>query len=178
MEKDTAEKEKKVVIPEKAWKEVQETLEQLKASNDLLLKVADKKQLSLYYQKNQKQMPYEVNLRAMNVDEMVEDPETKEKKATGRRIQKVIVGWVTTKNEVYKNPNGVWVEDQRLKVLYEDGTAQEMTLAQFNSTSIGFHYVKCTRTGIVEDEQSGSRIFKLTRQDNGRTYEVGEAFVN
>jgi len=136
--------------------EMQKQLAALKKQNDMLLQVADKKALARFYDRNQDEVPKEVKLRTIN--------------------GKVIVGWRTTKDEVYKDSHtGFYKEIQEVEVLYEDKTTEAMALTDFNRK---YEYVNCRRTGILTDEKTKKTAFKLERIDTGKPYVIAVEFVN
>ncbi len=148
--------EEMVKVPRTFFQDLQRQIAELKKSNDMLLSVADKKSIALFYQRNQGELPKEVKLRVMG--------------------DKVIVGWRTTRDEVYQDPvTRVWREYQDVELVLEDGTTISMALLDFNRK---FTYVTCRRTGIVKNEETGDEAFTLIRLDNGKEYTIGSQFVN
>ncbi len=149
-------KEETVNIPRTFFEDLKVQIQELKRSNDMLLSVADKKAIALYFQRNQQDLPKEVKLRILG--------------------GKVIVGWRTTRDEVYQDPvTRVWREYQDVELVFEDGTTLSTSLMDFNRK---YTYVVCKRTGIVTNEETGDQAFKLVRLDNGQEYTIGSQFIN
>ena len=151
MTEETKEKTKEDIV-----KTLIDELKDAKQDIELLKNIADKKRLSLYYQRNKQKLPTYVNLRMID--------------------KKIILGWQMIQNEVYlESASRKWIENQVVKVIYEDGTTKTMSLLDFN---LNYVYVKCRRTGILTDETTGNVAFKLIREDNGKEYTVGVEYVN
>jgi len=78
----------------------------LKKENERLSFAADKGKLHKFDEKNQEDRGKEVKLRVYN--------------------GKVILGWTSLKtNRCEKNANGIWQEDQKTTLIFEDGTQAE-----------------------------------------------------
>lgn len=155
MKEDTKKEEKE---PEQvdAIKTLSSELQKARDDIELLKTIADKKQLSLFYQRNREKLPTIICLRTIG--------------------GKVLTGWEMTKNEVYMdNTTKRWFEDQVVKVYYEDGSSEKMSLLDFNRKYV---LVKCIRSGIITDEATGTVSFKLVRQDNNKEYTIPDQFVN
>lgn len=163
-------KEKKVVMPEPNvdLSALLKKVEALEKDRDMLLQVADKKQLGVYYQRHQAKIPNKVMLRVMDVDEG--------KGEERKRTEKVIMGWRTTKDEVYQDPATMrWIEKQNVELLYEDGTSQEMYLRDFNRL---YRQVPAEVKQKISNEQTGDMALEVMRLDNGKTYKIGISFIN
>lgn len=145
-----------VSIPESELADIRTALSELRKDRDMLLQVADKKQMSIYYQRNKGKIPTKVMLREIN--------------------GKVILGWRTTQDEVYQEPGTMrWTEKQRVEVLFEDGTAEEFWLMDY------IRKYKQTEAEVVSriaDETTGNVALKVVRLDNGKEYTIGINFVN
>ena len=158
-----------VAVPKDTITRMMDEIAILKKDRDILLQVADKKSMSLYYQRNQGKIPTKVMVRTM----MVLDPTDTEKK---RMTEKVIVGWRTTKDEVYQDPGTMrWIENQRVELLFEDGTSKEMYLRDFNRL---YKQVEAEVKQKIVDETTGNVVLKVERLDNGKEYSLGVAFIN
>ena len=138
-------------------KELQKALEKQGKEIEILTSIADKKALSLHYQRYKEDLPSIVSIRAIN--------------------GKVIIGWKKVADEgSYQDPaTKKWVENQIISVLYEDDTAEEMPLMSFYRR---YNLIPCNRIGITIDEVTKETAFKLKRQDNGKEYTIGVQFVN
>ena len=88
---------------------------------------------------------------------------------------KVIVGWRTTKDEVYQDSaSKKWIENQLVELLFEDDTVKEMHQTDFNRV---YESVTCKKMGEITDNH-GNLALKLVRLDNNKEYTVGVQFVN
>lgn len=154
-----------VEIPQSQLDTLIKRLDSLEKDKDMLLQIADKKQLGIYYQRHQGKIPTRVMLRTM----MTGDPLT----------EKVIIGWRSTKDipPQIDPATGKWTaEDQRCELLFEDGTSSgEIYQAQFAR-----HYkqVEAEVKSKIQDEVTGNLALKVMRLDNMKEYVIGVAFVN
>jgi hypothetical protein len=153
---ETKKVEDKVELSKNQFDELNKRLKQLEKNNELLINIADKKALSQFYQRNQDDLPKEVNLREID--------------------GKVVLGWRMIKDEVFFDPGiKTWIEDQQVAVLFEDGKKQEMSLTDFTRKYV---LIPCSRIGIMKDERTGKEAFKLSRKDNGKEYTISVEYVN
>lgn len=153
--------EKEPMVPANVVAELRDLIDRQNKSIDMLMQIADKKQLAAYNQRNQVKLPGRATLRTMED----KNGETK-----------VILGWKTTKDEVYQDAvTGRWKEEQRLMVVFEDGTTEEYFLMDYvrKYKTIGVEVVSKTT-----DETTGNVAFKVRRLDNGKEYTVGVQFIN
>lgn len=156
MEKEKTKKEGIVEVSESYLKELSRELKQLQEDRDMLIAIADKKGLAKWQGSHAKDRPYEIKIRRID--------------------GKTIIEWKTTKDVVeYDRVTKRGFEDQRLEVLFEDGTKQEYTLVDFNRR---FDYVICKRIGQIVNEQTGEVALKLVRTDNGKEIIIGVQYVN
>lgn len=88
---------------------------------------------------------------------------------------KLVIGWgdmVT--NIVEKQPNGHWLEDQKVELFYSDNTKEIVALDQFNR-----HFVYVTAEVLEEStKQDGSVFFELSLENTGEIYKISNKFVN
>jgi len=155
----------KIEISKSELAEIYKRLDSLAADNEFLKSVADKKAVALYYQRHKEVIPPRVNIRALDV--------ANEK---GEMVEKVILGWRTVENEVWKDPQtGAWREKQTVELLMEDKSVVKMDLLNYVRQ---FKYIPCERTAVIKDEVTGEQAFKLRRLDNGKEYIIGVLFVN
>jgi hypothetical protein len=146
-------------------KEIQSELKKLKQDNAVLLQIADKKALGLYYSRHQQKMPGRINYRVM--------PVTKE---DGTMEKKMVVAWKTVKDEVYKDPKtGRWVEDQIVKIIYEDGTSIDMPLMTWYRQ---YELKPATVISKKTDEVTGMVSFKVKRDEDSKEVELNVLYVN
>jgi nitrate reductase alpha subunit len=155
-----------VQIPKSQLDEMNRVLNEVKANNDILMQIADKKSLGMYYQRNQGKIPQTCFLRAMDIN----DPKT------GKTIEKIIVGWKTTQDEVFQDPVTFrWTERQKLNVIYEDGVIQEFYLMDYVRR---YKQVKVEIVKKITDETTGDIALEVKNPANQRVYTVGIQYVN
>jgi len=171
MEEKIKEKKEKemLTISKKEFDELRKRLESLERDKDMLLQVADKKQLSLYYSRHRDKVPAKVMLRTMMTRKDKNDPNSP-------LVEKVVLGWRTIQDEVYQDPATMrWVERQRLEVLYEDGTSEEFHLMDYVRK---YRQVEAEVRNRIVDEETGDVALKVVRLDNGKEYTIGINFIN
>jgi hypothetical protein len=143
-------------------KEVQE----LRKDRDILLQVADKAQLARYYSQHQTKTPKILRLRSMELTN-----------ANGLTEEKVVMAWTDLlSNRVEKERPNFWAEDQKVKLIFEDGSSQETTY---------MHYVQRYKLHIQAkvlssstDEATGEVILKVQRLDNNNELSINLKFAN
>ncbi len=137
-------------------------VKELEKDRDMLLQVADKKQMSIYYQRNKGKIPSRVMLRTiMNAS---------------RGEEKVIIGWKTIEDEVYVDPNTMrWTEKQKVSLIYEDGTSEDFHLMDYVRK---YKQVEAEVRSRMVDEVTGNVTLKVVRLDNGKEYTIGENYIN
>jgi len=161
-----------VAVPKDTITKMMDEIALLKKDRDMLLQVADKKSMSNYYQRHQGKIPTKVMLRTMMTRE---DPKIKDSPI----VEKVVVGWKSTRDipPEIDPATGRWrPEDQRCKLLFEDGTdSGEIYQAEFNR-----HYkqVEAEVIGRITDEKTENVVLKVRRLDNGKEYNLGTAYIN
>jgi len=144
-----------IKISKEALVELKSVVDQLKKDNELLFQIADKRQMARLQAQRRAKMPDYINLRQLN--------------------GKIVVGWAMSEDKVeYDSARKVWLESQKVLVIYEDGTKEEMYLREFE---LKHTKVRCQKIGEVIDN-SGRKAFKLVRLDNGKEYTIDETFVN
>jgi hypothetical protein len=146
-------------IPQDVYSQLQGQINDLKGENktlnDLLLQVADKKQLALYYQRNKDKVPPVVKLRTID--------------------GKVIVGWRTLVDKVDQDPVTLrWREKQTIEVLYEDGSSQQFALMDYVKL---YKHIEADVISTINDSETGKVVLK-TRTRDGREYVIGVEYVN
>lgn len=152
---------KDVVPPVKA----EETVTLKKSELDELMEritrvesAADKSRVANYDDKNKKEVSKTVKLRVMD--------------------GKVVISWDTmTTNLVEKTPAGVWFEDQKINIHYEDGSEEEMSLVVFNRR---FTYLKAdviSKTIENSGTETETTIYKV-KATNGKEYSIDKKFIN
>lgn len=146
-------------------KEIQEELAKLKKDNELLLQIADKKALGLYYSKHQKRLPGRLNYRVMPVS-----------KDDGTIEKKMVVAWKTLKDEVYRDAKtNRWVEDQVVKLIFEDGTSLDMPLMNWYRQ---YELKPATVISKSTNETTGMVSLKIKRDEDGKEVELNVLYVN
>ena len=164
MEKDKNKEEQKPVIIdtpptgvafEELKKEIDALKEQNQSLNELLLQVADKKQLAIYYQRHQAKVPPIVKLRTIE--------------------GKVIVGWRTVKDDVYQDSQTMrWVEKQIIEIIFEDGKTQQLALMDYVRL---YRHIEAKVMSTLTNTADGKIAFKV-QAENGKEYTVGAEYVN
>ncbi len=150
-------------MSEETAKELLKKIEILEKDRDILLQVADKKQLGLYYARHRDKIPSRVMIRTMQGTDKTSET-------------KVILGWRTTLDEVFQDPATMrWQEKQMVELLYEDGTAEEMFLRDFNRR---YKQVEAEVKQKIVDEATGNTAVKVMRLDNGKEYTLSVVFIN
>lgn len=154
--KEIKQEEGMVKVTTSDLENLQKRLTALESDKEMLLQIADKKQLGIYYERHRGKLPSRVNLRTMN--------------------DKVILGWRTTQDEVYQDPVTMrWTEKQKVEVLYEDGTAEEFYLMDYVRR---YKQVEAEVKSKIVDEVTGNVALKVVRLDNGKEYTIGVTFIN
>ena len=164
--KSTKTKEEKsagmVQIPQTQLDSLIKRMDALEKDKDMLLQIADKRQLGVYYQRHREKIPTRVMLRTYG-------PENK-----------VVLGWRSTKDimESETGPGGMvrWTEDQRCELLFEDGTSSgEISQRKFTRD---YKQVPAEVVQKIVDEETGNLALKVRRMDNGKEFVIGVQFVN
>jgi hypothetical protein len=136
-------------------KQINELQKNNESLSDLLLQVADKKQLAIYYQKHQQKIPPVVKLRVID--------------------GKVIIGWRTLKDEVYQDPVSMrWYEKQIIEVVFEDGTTKQYALMDYVRL---YQHIEAKVVSTLTNSEDGKISFKV-QTDDGREYVIGAEFIN
>jgi len=151
-----------VQIPQTQLDNLMKRMDALEKDKDMLLQIADKRQLGIYYQRHAGKIPTKVMLRTYG-------PENK-----------VVLGWRSTKDimESETGPGGMvrWTEDQRCELLFEDGTSSgEISQRKFNRD---YKQVPAEVVQKITDEETGSIALKVRRVDNNKELVLGVQFVN
>lgn len=153
---DTQKEEgKDVSLSDEIMREIEDLKKENKRVNDLLIQVADKKQLAIYYQRNREKVPPVVKLRTIG--------------------DKVIMGWRTVYDKVDQDPVTLrWREKQTVEVLYEDGKSQQFALLDYVKL---YTHIEADVLSTSTDTETGKIAFKVRTRD-GREYVIGAEFVN
>lgn len=129
-------------------------VEQLQKDNEALLAVADRAKLQIFNEKQQAPGNKIVKLLTY-VDE--------------NRTRKVILAWSKIKDEVYKAPNGAWVDDQIMEVVFEDDTKKQLPLLTFYRNT-----ADKIKAEVLEDKGDSFKVKTV----EGKEYLIGKMFVN
>jgi hypothetical protein len=157
-------KEEKVEVSKGLLDSIQKELKDLKADREMFMEMADERRKALYYSRHQEQLPANVFVRTLTIDEK------------GQAVEKVVLGWKTLKDEVFKDPATMrWQEIQKLELIFEDGTSKEMFLLDWIR---GYKQVKAVVLSRRTEEITGEIILNVKRIDNGRQYDIGVEFIN
>lgn len=85
------------------------------------------------------------------------------------RVRKVILAWSKIKDDVYKAPNGAWVEDQIMEVIFEDDTKIQLPLLSFYRNT-----ADKIKAEVLEDKGDSFKVKTV----EGKEYLIGKMFVN
>lgn len=161
---DETKKKEEVLVSKKYIEELKGIVESQGEKIDLLTAIADRKRLSAYRARHKEKIVPEVSVRVMEVY----NEETKETQ------EKVIMAWRSLSNRVYQDPTTKrWLEDQRIKLFYQDGTSEEIPVLNFYRN---YKSIPCMQIGQIEEK--GQVSLKLRRKDNDEELIVGTSFVN
>lgn len=153
---EKTEKEPEIVsIPSEKLREILDTIEKLQESNKKLIAVADLNRLDRYEQmeKNKNKIVHTARLRFFE--------------------GKPIVAWLLTKDEVFKDTNGVYHETQMVKLFFNDGTEKEMSYIDSE------RFVTKKEGEIIsrKQDQSGNETVEL-RFNDGEVIVVDTRYIN
>ena len=138
---------KSVTIPKDTFDRMQKDISMLKET-------ADRKRMALYQHRHKEDQFPMVRLRELD--------------------GKVIMGWRLTKNDIHFDlAKKVWVEDQEVELLFEDGKREAVPYKDFANN---YRSIECDQIGIIKE--AGQVALKLRRKDNLKEYTVGVAYVN
>lgn len=86
---------------------------------------------------------------------------------------KLVIGWQVIVDEVYMSPEGKLIEDQKLKLFFEDATTFDTSLIQFSRISLyeSYEVVKESKNAM------GEMLFTVQLAD-GKELEINSKFVN
>jgi len=148
-----------ITIPASDLEDIKKMLSDLRRDNDMLLQVADKKQMSAFYQRNKGKIPTRVQLRIYD--------------------GKVVLGWQSTTDipPQIDPATGRWnAEVQKCRLVFEDGsTSEEMYQVQFTRN---YKQAEAEVVSKIVDEVTGNVALKVVRLDNGKEYTLGKSFIN
>lgn len=163
MTEETKKKEE-VLVSKEYIEGLKETLEKQGEKIDLLTAIADRKRLAVYRARHREKLTPEVSVRAMEIYN----------KETNESQIKVIMAWKSLSNNVYQDPvTKRWLEDQRIKLFYQDGSSAEIPILNFYRN---YKAIPCIQTGKIEEK--GQTSLKLRRKDNDEELIIGTSFIN
>ncbi len=156
--------EGKTLVDKDFMKQIQEHMKRQEKQIGMLTEIADKKRLAQWQVKNKEKLPTEVRIRKLTVTEK------------DKPVEKAVIGWRTVSNEMVYDPSTrKGYENQRVEILFQDGTKKEMGLRDFE---VNKGYIKCQRVGQIVDDNTGEVAFKLQRMDTGEKITIGVKYVN
>ena len=129
-------------------------VEQLQKDKDALMAVADRAKLQAFNERQQQPGNKIVKLLTY-VDE--------------DRTRKVILAWSKIKDDVYKAPNGAWIEDQIMEVIFDDDTRKQLPLLTFYRNT-----ADKIKAEVLEDKGDSFKV----KTAEGKEYLIGKMFVN
>lgn len=150
------EKESEMVSVSKDFlADLQGEMKSMKESQNMLLEVADKTQLSRFYSRNQKKLPSVVGLRMLE--------------------GKIIIGWGKMKdNDVYEESKGKITEIQTINLVLEDKTTKTLSYKNY----IRQYTTQKAKVISTTENENGDIVLNVERLDNGKKYSIGIKFVN
>lgn len=160
--KDTA-VEATVEVSKSFLENLSNQMKTLTEKTELLEKIADKRQLARYYQRNQNKLPSKFGLRLID--------------------GKVILGWRMLEDKgSYKHLlTGAWTESQTLELIYnvkdKEGKLETQQMQQREFVR-RWTRVEATLVSKKEDAVSGNLILELKRDDNGEKVNIDVRYVN
>jgi hypothetical protein len=143
-----------LVITKEQWEATQATIRNLQ---DTLEAVADKNKLADFHDRQSRKDIAVVKLRTFDFNGEV----------------KLVTAWKTIANEVRLEGNR-WIEDQKMRVTFEDGTTAEMSLREFYQKVQPNVPAEITAT----TKSIGGESTYTVRLPDGKELAVGEKFVN
>lgn len=149
-------------MKEESGKELRAEIDELKKTNAMLLEIADEKNLSNWMSKHRKDAGTFVRLSTFQ--------------------GKVITEWKTILDEVVQDTNtGRWTEKQLMRVTFEDKTESDHEYRRFTDllrlNQVTAKVLERTQVETTDPNLKKFR-FKVRREDNGKEYEIMDAFVN
>lgn len=138
-----------------------EEYRELKQKLDTVYQATDRGRLASVEGRNPKKLPTVVKLSTLDA---------------GNGARKVVMAWRVVKDEVFKAPNGAWVENQIVEVLFEDNSKLELPLIDFyRKTAID--RITARVVSRQRDEETGAETFVLACED-GKERTIAGTFVN
>ena len=157
------EKKEEITISKESLESFKKELDALKKNNELLMQVADKKSLARYYSRHKEELPSVVKLNLWSGEDK-----------DGKRYTKVIMGWRLIEDIVEEDPvSRKWRETQTMELLLEDKTTVKVPYATFTR-----RFTQTPAKVIGNIEEDGKVALKVVREDNGKEYLIGVAYVN
>jgi hypothetical protein len=157
--------EDKVSVSAGLLESIQEELKELRNDRNMLLEIADERKKSAYLSRHRKKLPSRVFIRTLTLQDEKDRP-----------VEKVVKGWRTIRDEVYKDPsNMVWREFQTVEIIFSDGTKRPMPLLEWYRN---YKQVKAKVISRQKDEETDEVIFKVAREDNGEEYTIDSRYIN
>ena len=148
---NTVIKEETVVLKKTELEVLMDRIKRLEAT-------AEKSRLANYDDKNKSKVSKTVKIRMMD--------------------EKVVISWGDmVSNLVEKNVNGVWGENQKVILTYENGETEEMEFIIFNRR---YKYLKAEILSKTIENQGTDeeKIILKLRTEDGREYSIDKKFVN
>ena len=156
MDKQNKKEEKKVeetiVVKKSALDKVLDTIEAQGKEIEMLKDIADKSRLATWEDKHRVKGLTVVKISTYD--------------------DKVILGWETVVNEVFKNANGNWIEKQIIKLHFSDDTELDVNYLDFVTKTIKIEAEVNSRTTT-----DGTEVLNITTKD-GRKFSIDIKFVN
>ena len=138
--------------------EVQTLRKKTERTEEIVMATADKGRLNKYDEKNRK--PIERVVRVTTYEHK------------GKLLK--VVGWVMITDQVFKNSNGVYIENQVVRVILENDDKVDMPYIDFVKKT---QHINATIKSRLVDESTGSLILTLI-DPQGKEFSIDATFVN
>ena len=146
------EKEETIVVNKGALDKILNTIEEQGKTIEMLKEVSDKSRLAVWDDKHKTKGLTIVKVSTYD--------------------DKVVLGWETVVNEVFKNGNGVWIEKQIIKLHFSDNTELDINYLDFVTRTVKIEAEVNSRT-----TGDGTEILNIKTKD-GREFSIDIKFVN
>ncbi len=137
----------------------------LQQQNSMLIKIADKKQLANFLAHSQQNKETFVKLGSYTMTDK-----------DGKPYENVIVSMKKVVDQVWKDENNRWRENQQIEISFADGTKKVDTL--YNYIHTVHSAIKAKVTAKTIDEATGATMLTVEREDNAAKIVVDSDYVN
>lgn len=138
--------------------EVQSLRSKVEKQNDMITAVADKGRLAKYNERDRKPIERVVRVNTYEFE----------------GVLRKVVGWAMITDQVFKNSNGVYVENQTVRIILDNDKKIDMPYIDFVKKT---QHINATIKSRTTDEQTGALILTLVGPD-GKEFVMDSTFVN